>query len=563
MKTLFVNAAEQEIWEEKIDNEEIKGILDLGIYLHTEKYKSYLHDVFSPKNALIVGAGPFNLPGTQRASFVFRSPIHGALHSSTMGDFGEYIKHTGYLAICFEGKAEGSVFVAIRHDKVEFFDIELQEDVFSVEKELYSKLKEFYDSSPFRVCLCGLGAKYTRYGCLVSSKPGKIGIIPDVAGRGGVGSVLYRAHGIVGFAVGGKEEVEILQNREIVKQQIEATKKYREFGTFKANYPHLKEKAFFANWQSVYLSPEKRMEIFSKYILEILLKGYSFSTETCGERCVAACKKYENSIKIDYEPMHGMGPFIGIYKREYVRELVHMIDSFGIDAIYAGAVLGTVFEALWRGEIKKEEFSLVQTPCMNVEKPDSEINYTVAKELLSKICKGECDVLGENLRRIAKAFNISHLAFYLPCGKEFDMTPNFYWSLGLFLPVAMHGKYFTDYHTVVKEPEEYAQTCAKRCVAEYLLDNLGICRFHRGWAEKMLLENGHEEIAKQWISKLLHYKKLANVQPVFWESERTLDVVIALFREFGEGTWKNVDETAAKEYWKRWSKEYFSIFESL
>lgn len=555
MKVLFVNVKEKSFWEENVENEKIKGVLDLGIFLHLERYKSYSKDIFSPENALIIGAGPWNYGGTQRASFIFRSPLHGGIHSSTMGDFGEYVKRAGYQAIVIEGKSEQSTFIAIKNNEVKFIDTELPQNIFIKEQELYGELKHFYQDIPFRIALCGIGSETTKYGCLVSSKHGRIGTIPDVAGRGGGGSVLYRAHNVVGVSVGGNFKVEINMDPELVREQIETTKKYREKGTFAANYPHLKENTISFNWLSFLLPKETRSQIFSKLIEGELLKGYAFSSETCGEHCVAACKKYESKVKIDYEPVEGLGPFIGIFNRTYIKDLLHTVDSFGMDAIYFGNIIGTVFEALYKGIVPKDLLSLDEIPVMNHESPDSEKNFMIAKYLAEKISSGELSILGENIRILGKELGITDLALYVPHGNEFDMTPNFYWSLGLMLPIVMHGKYFSDYHTVVKPPEEYAKICAERSVMEYTLDNLGICRFHRGWVESRI----QEEIlntSRFWIAKLWEYKKKANALPQFWESKRTLDVIKKLFEEHGNEEWKNADENKIKEYWNRWQAEY-------
>lgn len=555
MKVLFINAKEKSFWEENIEDERIKGVLDLGIHLHLEKYKSYSKDVFSPDNVLIVGAGSLNYGGTQRASFVFRSPLHGGIHCSTMGDFGEYVKRAGYNAIVIESKAEQSVFIAIKNNEVKFFEHELPQNIFIKEQELYNKLKPFYQDLPFRIVLCGIGSEATRYGCLVSSKHGRIGVIPDVAGRGGGGSVLYKAHNVIGLSIGGSSKLNIEMQPDLVKEQIEATKKYREKGTFAANYPHLKEDTISFNWLSFLLPKEKRMQIFSKFIEGELLKNYGFSSETCGERCVAACKKFESKVKIDYEPAEGLGPFIGIFNRTYIKDLLHAVDSFGMDAIYFGNILGGVFEALYKGLLPKDLLSLDEIPTFNPENPDSEKNFMIAKYLAEKISSGEIAILGENIRTIGNELGIKDILLYIPHGENFDMTPNFYWSLGLMLPIVMHGKYFSDYHSIVKPPEEYAKACAERTLMEYTIDNLGICRFHRGWMEGRFNEDILNS-SRFWISKLWEYKKKANALPNFWESKRTIETITKLFEEKGEGEWKNVDENKIKEYWERWQKEY-------
>ena len=564
MRVLFVNVDKKKAKVEEIKDEKIKGVLDLGIYLHLERYKSYEVSPFNPRNVVVFGTGPLNLPGTNRGVFVFRSPISGVLHASTMGGIGLCLKAAGYDAIVFEGKSDVPVFVAIKESEYAIFEETIPENIFEKEKKMYEILKDFYQDATFRICLVGPAAFNTVYGCVISSiDEENVGKVYDVAGRGGVGSVLAQAHNIVGFSIGGKREVEIKLDPEIIKEESLATKKYRETGTFGGNYPHLKENTIMFNWRIFYLDKEKRLEFYKKYIEEELLKDYKFESYTCKEKCLAVCKKVEK-VKIDYEPAEGMGPFIGIFRRDLVQELIHLADSLGFDAIYLGQVLGLVFELIEQGKYEFEK------PVIDPEKWDkdySELNYKIAKELIIKIAKGETP-FGKNIRKIAKEFDAKDLTVYVPYGEEYDMTPSYYWTFGLILPVAMHGKYYSDYHTTFKNPEEYAKICAERTLKEYALDNAGICRFHRGWLEEKLnslLGNGYLENCKYWIKKLLEYRKLANCEPVFWESKRLIDVFGKLIEECAnEETKKEFKENPAKflkEYWERFKKSYDDYFE--
>jgi glyceraldehyde-3-phosphate dehydrogenase (ferredoxin) len=564
MRTLFVNAGKRESWQEEISDERIKGILDLGVHLHLERYRSYEASIFDERNVVVFGTGNLNYGGTNRGVFVFRSPLSGALHSSTLGDLGEYLKRAGFQALVIEGKSESPLFLTIKNEEVQFLDENIPENIFEKERELYEKISGFYGDTPFRVVLAGKGGEKTFYGCIVSSKRNKIGTMPDVAGRGGAGSVLIRAHNVIGFSLGGTKPFDIQAERNLVKEQVEATKKYREKGTFLANYPHLQENTIIMNWQSLFLSKEERKEIFERFVVGELLKGYRFSSTTCGEKCVAICKKIEEEVKLDYEPIQGLGPFIGVFSRDKIRELIYLVDSLGLDAIYLGNVLTIVFEALYRGNVSSEIFGLKEIPSFDPKSPNSEKNYELAKTLITRIVS-QNSLLGNNIRKIAKELGVKDLALYVPLGEQFDMVPNFYWSLGLILPIVMHGKYFSDYHIIFKEPEEYAKVCAERTIKEYALDNLGICRFHRGWIEGRLNKwiPNYLENCKYWIRRLLEYREKANALPQFWESKRAKEIAKKLIEEFGNDEWKEKvkNEEGLREYWERWYRTYVKEFE--
>ena len=551
MKVLFINAKEKSFWEEKI---EVEGILDLSIFLHLEKYKSYKKDVFSPNNVIVMGTSKLNVPGAQRACVVFRSPLHGGINSSTMGGVGEFIKRAGYSAIVIEGKGEDT-FLAIKDNKLKFFSLKPPTNLFSLEKKLYSKLRSFYDGSLFRIILTGKASKYTNYGCLISSKPKKVGKITSVAGRGGGGSVLYKAHGIVGIAIGGKAKFELNLESSIIKEQLLFTKKYREAGTFLANYLKMRENVLSFNGLSTFLPKSQRLKIFEKLIHQKLLKDYKFISETCGEHCVAACKKLEKNKKVDYECVEAFGPFLGIFERRYAVSLAHLANELGVDAIYLGYGLGAIFEGLSKGWISPSYFGMKKIPSMDWKKPNSKKNFEIAKELICKIVLGKIPELGSNLRKSMKKLKLEELVIYLPHGKKMDITPPFYWSLGVMLPLVFQGKFFSDYSISFKLPETYAKICAERTIKEYIFDNLGICRFQRGWMEKRFEEESLEK-AKLWIKKAWKFKRRAKALPRFWESKRTLEIVSNFFKEFGEGEWKEGGKKKLKEYWKSWQKTY-------
>ncbi|MEM4819244.1 MAG: aldehyde ferredoxin oxidoreductase N-terminal domain-containing protein [Nanopusillaceae archaeon] len=552
MRVLFIDVGKKESKVKIIENPKIKGIIDLGIYLHMNEYTSYKYDVFDEKNVVVIGSGKYPYGGAQRGIIIFRSPLHGGIHISTLGDIGEYIKIADLDSIVIEGKAEKSTFIIIDNENVLFLDEEIPKNIFEKFEDLKNKLKEIYEEKRFRILLVGLASKNTKYGSIISPRNDKPEIV-SVAGRGGAGSILFKAHNVVGLSIGGNKKYEMVQYD--VKKVSEATKKYREDGTFRGNYPHLRGNLPYFNFQNIYLNQEERENLYKKYIDSILLKDYYFSSDTCGEKCLAICKKVEDGVKIDYEPANGLGPFIGIFNRNLVKDLIKTADNYGFDSIYLGYILGLLFEAASKGRIDLKNFGLEENPMLDLNKYDqdySEKNYRIAKYLIEKIANGEIKILGENIRKIAKEFKIDDLAYYIPFGDEYDMTPNFYWTLGLLLPTIVPGKYYSDYKFIGKLPEEYAKICYDRTLYEYTIDNYGICRFHRIWIESDILKMEDLENSKYWIGKIIEYRKLSNAEPRYWESKRVIDSVRNLLKEF------NIN-ISPEEYWDRWYKKYLDL----
>jgi glyceraldehyde-3-phosphate dehydrogenase (ferredoxin) len=101
---------------------------------------------------------------------------------------------------------------------------------------------------------------------------------------------------------------------------------------------------------------------------------------------------------------------------------------------------------------------------------------------------------------------------------------------------------------------------------ELILDNLGICRFHRGWAEELLPEvmDSLFDSRDQFMRSVAVLASRMNSRncPVFWESERNMDFIHTFLQRKKEvdndqnpelSLWLEKFDTdkheAAKEFW--------------
>jgi glyceraldehyde-3-phosphate dehydrogenase (ferredoxin) len=193
-------------------------------------------------------------------------------------------------------------------------------------------------------------------------------------------------------------------------------------------------------------------------------------------------------------------------------------------------------------------------------------------------------VATRGLRAAAKALNASlpgrvamhHQGFhdsavYAPYGDRGYMTPNLYWSPGVVAPMPVLGRYWTVYSPGFAEPEAMAETAVNRAINEYLVDNAGICRFHRKWAEP-LLEKLYQEVwgidtnlRRHAAHKLLlieAYLEKAGAQPQPWESRKTIDMVASIAAETGVAEWATrlaTDPDAAREWWTRFNRKKLQL----
>jgi glyceraldehyde-3-phosphate dehydrogenase (ferredoxin) len=130
------------------------------------------------------------------------------------------------------------------------------------------------------------------------------------------------------------------------------------------------------------------------------------------------------------------------------------------------------------------------------------------------------------------------------------------------------GKYFVYYGLDYLPPRQLGRRCVERMVYELFSENSGVCRFHRKWVEAIIDEiiSAHYHFPVDYkahqfeLAKAIYQREGQAV--VFWESERTIDLVwryleawldeglgeeslLAWVQRFRQDKW-----AAARAYWE-------------
>ncbi len=284
----------------------------------------------------------------------------------------------------------------------------------------------------YRIAVVGPASLNTNYGAIFSQalrKGKRLVGSEDWAARGGSGSVLLRAHNVVGIIFGGRprkrefpgEDVANFRTAKAIVEGVhkkpynevvsEKTTKYRfnppklnTGGTFGGNYPAEGDFTPILNWSMPYIPKEERIKIH-----ENIMKHYwePFNEEaikpkhwtTCGEPCPVVCKKYRNGHHVEYEPYEANGPPLsGSISLRASEISVHAVDSMGFDAIEFGGTAAWVLELVHRGLLKPEEVGLSGRPEFTkealLEKPveASEVNAKLVAELAHRVAFAENEV---------------------------------------------------------------------------------------------------------------------------------------------------------------------------
>ncbi|MBE0596897.1 MAG: aldehyde ferredoxin oxidoreductase [Desulfuromonadales bacterium] len=573
-RVLLVDAARGFYKTKKYGFDRYFGPVDLGIHL-AEEYQS-----------LNFGVGVFAgsvLPGSNRLFVTGFSPCWQGYYISSMGGAGLVFDNLGINMLSLVGKAPVPSVLCLNRNhgeeiEVEVVPIDVQEiwesgrtGVYSLTDRVYEMFGGRYENDP-RILATGPAALQTDMGGIMSVPitGGKISHVDTWAGRGGFGSAMVQDHGIVAIIYGGTLVDEDFRDRKVAddwfqnkyslrltQKDLEVTGKYRydeklqTGGTFGVNYTNVGGKILAFNYRTIFWSEEERQNLHQNLVVGHYLKQFNEETiqtrqqATCGEPCVAVCKKMNGIYKKDYEPYQTLGPLCGIFDQRAAEKLNRHCDALGFDAISGGGVLAWLMDLLDEKVLTPEELGVTRLPRWQMAgfevASDSMHNAELGCELLDAILerRGILD-FREGVRKwsqiqsAAKGTALHDRLVYVAFNRRGWMVPNQYWVSGVLAPMAITGKYYMIYSYDFIPPRTLGRMCAERMKKELILDNLGTCRFHRGWAEEMLPEiigslYGRQEQFLRSCDVLASRINSGN-SPIFWESERNIDFLHTFLR---------------------------------
>jgi glyceraldehyde-3-phosphate dehydrogenase (ferredoxin) len=570
LKVLMVDSSTGFYKTQRYPVGEYFGPVDLGLLLSGKN------------NSLNFGTGLLAgsiFPGSNRLIFSGFSPCWGGFYVSSMGGAGLVFDNLGLNLVSIVGKAATPSVLILNRSHGEEIKVELQPidpikiwnsgrgGVYSMMEYVYENHHHRYETDP-RVLAVGPAAMMSDVGAIASApiKDGKVSFVDTWAGRGGLGSKMFQDHNIVAVIYGGTfidqdfrdrkvadSWFETKYNKKLAAKALESTAKYRfeeKFetgGTFGVNYATVGTNIIAFNYKTIYWTESERKDLHQKFIVDHYLKQFNEETiktkqfKTCGEACSAVCKKMRGHFKKDYEPYQTMGPLSGIFDQRAAEMVNHKADMYGFDGISIGGVIAWLMECVADGLIKPAELGLSQVPVFSPDNfhvvRDSMQNAQIAVKILDGIISGTNSMLdlSEGARVLAKKISMDRgrkildKFIYVGYGRKGWMVPNQYWTPGVLSPMPIMGKYYMNYGKDFFEPKKLGVENATRMIKEIMLDNLGICRFHRQWAEEMIPDimgklygkkYEFQDIAKstsQWIN--------TRNSSQFWESERNFDLI--------------------------------------
>ncbi len=565
-RVLFVDASTGYYKAKRYPLKDYFGPVDLGLHL-SGRFRS-----------LNIGTGLFAgsiLPGSNRLVVNGFSPCWRGFYVSSMGGAGLVFDNLGINMVSLVGKAPAPSILYLNRDHGEEVEVEIlpvdapaiwaqgRGGAYAMMDEALRVFGPRYGGE-YRALAVGPAALATDYAGILSApvKDGKASDVDTWAGRGGLGSKLLSEHGIAAVIYGGTVIDEDFRDRSVAdawfedkyKQKLamkdfEATTKYRfdpKFqtgGTLGVNYATVGGRVIAFNYRTMSWTEEERLDLHKRFIEEHYLRQFNEETiaakqqSTCGEPCSAVCKKLNGEYKKDYEPYQAMGPLCGIFDQRAAEKLNRASDAAGFDAISGGGVLAWLMDCLDSGLLSAEDLGVDLKPRWNMDGfdpvADSLHNAELGIELIDAILhkKGILD-LGEGVRKWARrvrrerGVRILDSFVYTANGRKGWMVPNQYWTPGALAPMAIMGKYYMHYGPEFLPPRELGRACAERLKKELVMDNAGVCRFHRAWAEDYVPQAmdtlyGLREEYLQSVSNAASRINSRNAG-VYWESERNV-----------------------------------------
>lgn len=569
LKTLMIDSSTgfYKILRHEIGN--FWGPVDLGIHL------SKKHDSLNIGTGLLAGS---IFPGSNRLIFTGFSPSWHGFYISSMGGAGLVFDNLGINMLSITGKAALPSVIYLNRNHGEEIEVEIvplrlqkvweegRTGVYNLMEHTLDLFRHRYENDP-RIMATGPAAMHTDFGA-IGSAPIRKGIVTYVdcwAGRGGFGSKMLQQHGIAAIIYGGTYIDEDFRDRNVADtwfqdryqkklsaKDMETTTKYRydpafnTGGTFGVNFATIQDYIIAFNYKSIYWSDQERLKLHKDFILDHYLKQFNEETiipkqqKTCGEPCAAVCKKLNNHYKKDYEPYQTMGPLCGIFDQRAAELVNQKADALGFDAISVGGVLAWLMECVAEGLIEPASLGLHDKPVFEMEGfdlvEDSMHNANIAMTLLEEMTSESGKInLMEGARKYARnlarhhGMEILNRFVYTAFARHGWMVPNQYWTPGVLSPMGIMGKYYNNYAKEFVAPRQLGRENAHRMVKELMLDNTGICRFHRAWAEDFMPDIidklfGQKEKFMQSIALTASRINSRNAS-VFWESKRNIDYV--------------------------------------
>ena len=316
-------------------------------------------DPLSPECPLMLLTGP--LTGTaapsMRACVVTKSPLTGTFLDSYFGGrFGPEIKYAGYDGIIVTGRSKDPVYLSIQDDDVVFRSAQgiWGQDALAANEAIKTDLGD----PEAMVVTIGQGGENRVPFALISCEYNR------QAGRGGAGAVMG-AKNLKGIAVRGSQYVQVHDLPAFKEAGRQADAAIAESDVCQAlTYGGTSTSVEWAAEMGVLPSKNHMDQVDAKagQLGDEAQSKHLFLGQAACLGCPIRCShmgavrtgRFAHLITdiVEYESAALLGINLGIHDVRAVAYLTKLCDTYGIDSMSAGGVIGFAFEAAGKGVIE-------------------------------------------------------------------------------------------------------------------------------------------------------------------------------------------------------------------
>lgn len=311
-------------------------------------------DALSPENLLVFAVGPStatSVPTAGRFVVITKSPTTGTIFDSHAGGyFGAQLRHAGFAAVVFHGKADTPMYLWINDDNVE-----IREASKIWGKDTYATtdaLLEETDSKAQVACIGPAGENLGLMAAIMTDKH-------RAAGRGGVGAVMgsknlkaivAKGTGEVGVHDPERLKVAVERARRLIKKNAVTDKSLPIYGT-----PVLVSVVNELGMLPTHNFQEGTFNDAEGVSGEKLLERFSAGTYHC-HGCPIGCGRISliQGKKVggpEYESLWALGPQCGINDLEWIAIANDKCNLLGLDTISTGSTIGAAMELVEKGKL--------------------------------------------------------------------------------------------------------------------------------------------------------------------------------------------------------------------
>ncbi len=323
-------------------------------------------DPLGPENTLGFMTGPLtgtDFPfGGRYTVFVGKSPLTGGWgDANSGGDFGPYLKFSGYDGVVFTGASEKPVYLYIKDGKAEIKDASHLWGRDTVETE--DMLKEELGKDVRVACIGAAGENLSLISSVINNKG-------RAAARSGVGAVMGSKK-LKAVAVAGTAEIPVADREEAKKLRKKIVGKLKEFQTanlfiqygssgITAQFAEFGE-APIKNWGGVGARDFPNFALISDdHVINLQERKYGCyrCPISCGGHMKAGTGEYHyraGAHKPEYETLGAFGTTCLNDNLESIVMANEICNRQGLDTISAGATIAFAMECYEKGIITKED----------------------------------------------------------------------------------------------------------------------------------------------------------------------------------------------------------------